>query len=142
MREDNDRNVERIEGEAARQVLRPRRRQCWEFGDKTERREQAQRACRRPRLGSIGQKARQSDARVSRELIAAGMPGYTPAAAIASGTTPAQRTVLTTVADLPDCVRNERLEAPTLFVIGDVVELADTLAWASAVTECALAARA
>ena len=81
-------------------------------------------------------------ARISRELIAAGLPGYTPAAAIASGTTPAQRTVLTTVADLPDCVRKEGLQAPTLLVIGEVVELAETLAWASAVTECGLMARA
>ena len=64
------------------------------------------------------------------------MSGATPAAAIEKGTTPEQRTVLTTLADLPDCVVREQIQPPTLFVIGAVVELAKELNWASAMLEC------
>lgn len=77
---------------------------------------------------------------ISGELIKAGLDGATPAAAIEKGTTPEQRTVLTTLADLPDCVVREQMQPPTLFVIGDVVELAKELNWASAVLECGRAA--
>jgi len=77
---------------------------------------------------------------ISRELIAAGMPGYTPAAAIEKGTTPEQRTVITTVAELPDCIKTENLKAPTLLVIGEVVKFSETLNWASDVVGCSLKA--
>ena len=73
---------------------------------------------------------------ISRELIRAGLAPATPAAAIEKGTTPEQRTVLTTLADLADCVVREQLQPPTLFVIGEVVELAKELNWASAILEC------
>ncbi|MCH7935466.1 MAG: uroporphyrinogen-III C-methyltransferase [Proteobacteria bacterium] len=77
---------------------------------------------------------------ISRQLIAAGLPGFTPAAAIERGTTPEQRTVITTVADLPDCVKNEKFQAPTLLVIGEVVNFSENLNWASAVVGCGLEA--
>ncbi|MCH8238078.1 MAG: cobyrinate a,c-diamide synthase, partial [Proteobacteria bacterium] len=77
---------------------------------------------------------------ISRELIAAGLPGYTPAAAIEKGTTPEQRTVITTVADLPDCVKTENLEAPTLLVIGEVVKFSESLSWACTAVGCDLEA--
>ena len=77
---------------------------------------------------------------ISRELIKAGLNGATPAAAIEKGTTPEQRTVLTTLADLPECVVREQIQPPTLFVIGAVVELAKELNWASAMLECGQAA--
>ena len=77
---------------------------------------------------------------ISGELIKAGLDGATPAAAIEKGTTPEQRTVLTTLADLPACVVREQMQPPTLFVIGAVVELAKELNWASAVLECGQAA--
>jgi len=78
---------------------------------------------------------------ISRELISAGLPGYTPAAAIENGTTPEQRTVTTTIADLHDCVKAEKFKAPTLIVIGEVVKFSETLSWASAVVGCSLEAR-
>ncbi|MAF94884.1 MAG: hypothetical protein CMM60_03925 [Rhodospirillaceae bacterium] len=78
---------------------------------------------------------------ISRRLISAGLPGFTPAAAIEKGTTPEQRTVVTTVADLPDCVKNEKFQAPTLLVIGEVVNFSESLDWASAVVGCGLEAR-
>jgi uroporphyrin-III C-methyltransferase len=62
-------------------------------------------------------------------LIKAGLPGDTPAAAIQSGTTQTQQTVLTTLADLPERVRLEGLQPPTLMVIGRVAELANELSW-------------
>ncbi len=75
---------------------------------------------------------------ISRELIKAGLPGYTPAAAIEKGTTPEQRTIITTVAELPDCIRNENLKPPTLLVIGEVVKFAESLSWASDVVGCSI----
>lgn len=65
------------------------------------------------------------------KLMAAGLPGSTPAAAIERGTTPEQRVVLTTLAELPAAVVG--LEAPTMLVIGKTVALAAKLAPAEAV---------
>lgn len=65
---------------------------------------------------------------ISRELIAAGLSADTPAAAIASDTTPHQTICVATLADLPDQAGSARLGAPVLIVIGRVVSLADVLA--------------
>ncbi|MSP80262.1 MAG: cobyrinate a,c-diamide synthase [Rhodospirillales bacterium] len=73
---------------------------------------------------------------ISHELIKAGLAPTTPVAAIEKGTTPEQKTVLTTLADLAECVVREQLQPPTLFVVGEVVELAKELNWASAILEC------
>jgi len=68
-------------------------------------------------LGSLGE--------LSRELIAAGLPADTPAAAVANGTTADERACCSTLADLPERVGAERLQAPVLIVIGQVVTLAE-----------------
>ncbi|HRP95535.1 MAG TPA: uroporphyrinogen-III C-methyltransferase [Rhodocyclaceae bacterium] len=60
---------------------------------------------------------------ISRELIAHGLPGDTPAAAIHAGTTPRQVTLIDTVAGLPGAVKRARLRSPSLIVIGSVVSL-------------------
>lgn len=73
---------------------------------------------------------------IASELIAAGRPASTPAAAIQSGTTPDHRTIVTSLLDLPDCVDRMALEAPTLLVIGRVVDLAGVLAWWAPVIDC------
>jgi len=65
---------------------------------------------------------------ISRELIAAGLPADTPAAAIANGTTPQQTICTASLADLPERAGAARLDAPVLIVIGRVVSLADVLA--------------
>lgn len=65
---------------------------------------------------------------ISRELIAAGLPASTPAAAIASGTTPQQTICTATLADLPAKAAIARLSAPVLIVIGRVVSLSQVLA--------------
>ncbi len=66
---------------------------------------------------------------IATRLIGAGLSPETPAAAIQSGTTAAQRRVLGTVATLAALVRDAALEAPVLIVIGPVVALAETLDW-------------
>ncbi|MEX2616230.1 MAG: uroporphyrinogen-III C-methyltransferase [Alphaproteobacteria bacterium] len=67
--------------------------------------------------------------RICNRLIGAGLPGDTPAAAIENGTLPSQRVILSTLSDLPGRIAREGLGAPTLFVIGAVVALADRLGW-------------
>ena len=57
-------------------------------------------------------------------LIAAGLSPATPAAAIASGTTPRRRLVRTSLDSLTESVAASDLQAPVLFVIGQVARLA------------------
>lgn len=60
---------------------------------------------------------------ISARLIDAGLPGGTPAAAIAEGTSEHQRVLKTTLARLPDEVASAALAAPVLLVIGRVVSV-------------------
>jgi len=71
----------------------------------------------------------QSLPEISAELIAHGLAPDTPAAAIEAGTTPRQRRVIGTLADLAEHTRAARLHPPTLVVIGPVVSLAAELDW-------------
>lgn len=75
---------------------------------------------------------------ISDELIKAGLPADTPAAAVERGTTPDQRTILTTLGHLPQCVAKAELKAPSLLIIGEVVDLAKTIAWHTNAHECLL----
>lgn len=70
------------------------------------------------------------------ELIKAGLPADTPAGAIERGTTDEQRTILTTLEELPDCVQRANLVAPSLLIIGKVVELAEMLSWHIPAMDC------
>jgi siroheme synthase len=62
-------------------------------------------------------------------LIRAGRPASDPAAVVSSATTPAQRTVVSTLADLPGAAAAAGIEAPATLVVGPVVSLAKDLAW-------------
>jgi uroporphyrin-III C-methyltransferase len=62
---------------------------------------------------------------IARRLTAAGLAGETPCAVISRATTRHQRTHRTTVLDLH---RSPQLAAPTLLVVGEVVQLADPAA--------------
>ena len=64
-------------------------------------------------------------------LIGLGKPPETPAALVCSGSTSSQRTVSGTLAELPDRVASEgnRVGAPALLVVGDVVARRDRLRW-------------
>ncbi len=74
--------------------------------------------------------------KISDELINAGLPADTPAGAIERGTTADQRTILTTLADLPACVAKADLKAPSLLIIGRVVDLAEDLSWHIPALDC------
>jgi len=62
-------------------------------------------------------------------VIAGGRDPATPAAAIARGTTPQQRVVTARLGDLAARVRAAGLAAPTVIVIGRVVEFREHVAW-------------
>lgn len=66
---------------------------------------------------------------IAEELMTAGLPSDTPAAAVENGTTPRQRRVLGTIATLPRLTAEAQLKAPTLIVVGKVVSLAGQLDW-------------
>ena len=63
------------------------------------------------------------------KLVEHGLPPDWPAAIVQRGTTPEQRTVCGTLATLPDLAARAALRAPTLIVVGAVVDLRDRLAW-------------
>ncbi len=62
-------------------------------------------------------------------IIAGGRDPATPAAAIARGTTPRQRVVTARLSELAARVRAAGLSAPTVIVIGRVVEFREHIAW-------------
>ena len=64
-----------------------------------------------------------------RELIRAGLPASTPAAAVHGGTTSSQRKVISSLAELADAVSSAGLQSPVTTIIGDVVTLSDELDW-------------
>ncbi len=68
-------------------------------------------------------------AEISARLIEHGLPGDTPAAAIARGTMDGQRQCRSALAELPDLVASLDLAAPVLLVVGRVVALAEQLNW-------------
>lgn len=69
--------------------------------------------------------------RVVDSLVTGGMDPETPAAMVERGTTAGQRTVVSTLAELPGAVQREALRAPALFVIGPAVRHAKRLDWFS-----------
>jgi len=65
----------------------------------------------------------------TKALQTAGMAPSTPACLISKGTLPEQQVVVSTLAHLAEHPDISSLEAPTLLIIGTVVELRDQLAW-------------
>ncbi|WP_423770820.1 siroheme synthase CysG [Pseudomonas sp. NLJ1] len=63
------------------------------------------------------------------ELIRHGRAANTPAALVQQGTTRNQRVFTGTLADLPELVARHEVHAPTLVIVGEVVQLRDKLAW-------------
>ncbi|HHK74490.1 MAG TPA: uroporphyrinogen-III C-methyltransferase [Rhizobiales bacterium] len=66
---------------------------------------------------------------IARRLIEGGRPEATPVAVIQDGTTPRQRTVLTTLKALPEDVNKAKIRSPALFIVGEVTSLSKKLAW-------------
>ena len=67
--------------------------------------------------------------RIVAALREAGRADDTPAAAVQWGTHASQRTVVATLATIEQCAAAAGMEAPVIFVIGEVVRLRDEIAW-------------
>jgi uroporphyrin-III C-methyltransferase len=65
-------------------------------------------------------------------MMQAGLAGDTPAAVIASATTPKQRVLVSSLEKLPADVREQKFEPPAIVVIGDIVKMRDELLHADA----------
>ena len=66
---------------------------------------------------------------ICKELIAHDMPPTTPAALIEKGTTPEQKVYVGDLDSLPELVRLNEIKAPTLIIVGQVVQLREKLNW-------------
>lgn len=66
---------------------------------------------------------------ISRNLINAGMSSDTPAALIHWGTTDHQRSMASTLGDLPQAAVREGFSNPSVIVVGQVVRMRDKLNW-------------
>ena len=62
-------------------------------------------------------------------LIQHGMSAETPAALVQQGTTRHQRVFIGSIKTLPDIVERSQVRAPTLIIVGDVVQLHEKLNW-------------
>jgi len=66
---------------------------------------------------------------IARRLIECGKDPKTPLAFIEKGTTPYQRTVTCTLETAGETIVRENVVAPAITIMGDVVDLGQTLAW-------------
>jgi uroporphyrin-III C-methyltransferase/precorrin-2 dehydrogenase/sirohydrochlorin ferrochelatase len=62
---------------------------------------------------------------IAAALVEHGRAPETPVAVVTDGSTPTQRTVRTTLAELPRAIREESIRPPAVWVVGDVVDLHD-----------------
>ena len=53
----------------------------------------------------------------------------TPIALVQKGTTPDQKVVIATLDTMVKTIENQKISAPTLIIVGDVVSLHDKLKW-------------
>jgi uroporphyrin-III C-methyltransferase/precorrin-2 dehydrogenase/sirohydrochlorin ferrochelatase len=58
-----------------------------------------------------------------------GRQAETPAAIVERGTTPDQRVLTGTLESLPEIVAGQKVKAPTLLIVGEVVQLQSQLSW-------------
>jgi uroporphyrin-III C-methyltransferase/precorrin-2 dehydrogenase/sirohydrochlorin ferrochelatase len=66
---------------------------------------------------------------ICEQLIAHGMNSATPAVAIRNVSVDTQRTVVGTLADLPERIAQAELKPPAIVIIGEVVRLREQLEW-------------
>jgi uroporphyrin-III C-methyltransferase/precorrin-2 dehydrogenase/sirohydrochlorin ferrochelatase len=66
---------------------------------------------------------------ICEQLINHGRAAETPAALVQQGTTSRQRVFTGTLANLPQLVAEHEVHAPTLVIVGEVVNLREKLAW-------------
>jgi uroporphyrin-III C-methyltransferase/precorrin-2 dehydrogenase/sirohydrochlorin ferrochelatase len=68
-------------------------------------------------------------AELTKQLLEHGMPADKPAALVQQGTTSNQKVWTSTISELPALAEKEQPIAPTLIIIGEVVELQRQLTW-------------
>ncbi|HEY2896336.1 MAG TPA: uroporphyrinogen-III C-methyltransferase, partial [Gemmatimonadaceae bacterium] len=68
-------------------------------------------------------------AKIATALISGGRSPNTPAALVEWGTYPRQRTVSATLATLAETAAREKVIAPSIAIVGDVVRLRDEMSW-------------
>ncbi|SPL69357.1 siroheme synthase CysG [Acinetobacter stercoris] len=66
---------------------------------------------------------------ICKKLVAHGQRADMPVALISKGTTPEQKVVVGTLADIASKVAEHQIHAPTLTIIGEVVKLREQLQW-------------
>ncbi len=66
---------------------------------------------------------------VSKRLIEQGKSAETPVAVIRWGTRSEQRTVVSTLGEIPAVIKSNEIRPPAVVVVGDVVKLRDKLNW-------------
>lgn len=66
---------------------------------------------------------------ICESLIAHGRAASTPVALIEKGTTPEQRVLIADLSSIAEIVAANNVHAPTLFIVGEVVKLHETLKW-------------
>ena len=67
--------------------------------------------------------------KICQKLIAHGQRPDMPVALVSKGTTPEQKVVVGTLADIASKVTEHQIQAPTLTIIGEVVRLREQLQW-------------
>ncbi|MDP2719050.1 MAG: uroporphyrinogen-III C-methyltransferase, partial [Dehalococcoidia bacterium] len=66
---------------------------------------------------------------IANTLIKNGLPPGTPAAVVANGASPHQRTVTGTVENIASRAREKGINPPAILVVGKVVQMRDKLSW-------------
>ncbi len=79
---------------------------------------------------------------ICEQLIKHGLPTSTSAALITKGTTPEQRVLIGDLNTLPALVQQNKINPPTLIIVGDVVKLHEKLSWYSPDAEVEAQAKA
>jgi uroporphyrin-III C-methyltransferase len=73
--------------------------------------------------------------RITAALITGGLAGATPAAVIASATSPKERVLISTLENLARDSRAQKFEPPAIVVVGDIVAARSQLMGADAAAE-------
>ena len=66
---------------------------------------------------------------IREQLLAHGLPPSTPVAMISKGTTPQQQVITGTLENIVEQLAGHPLPAPTLIIVGEVVQLRQQLNW-------------
>lgn len=66
---------------------------------------------------------------ICERLIAHGLAPDTPIALVQQGTTRHQRVFISNLAEMPELIKNQDVNPPTLIIVGNVVKLRDKLNW-------------